>query len=205
MFHSRNGLFFQATGQGTVAIVATNDGKEPFSRSKPDSSEIETNIVCNVTLPENEWASVVCSVSKDGETAARWNRARRFHGTELPFERREFGADGDKSVALTAEDEEWLNAPMGTPKAKLNATATVEPIKTEPDSTNFPKLVHKKGYPDWLFLAVATPRTQDGKEVTVYCLNAGFGGVEVYTYADRLLETFVEVAPKQRVTFTVET
>lgn len=63
MFHSRNGLFFQATGQGTVAIVATNDGKMPFSRSSPDSDKVETNIVCNVTLPENEWASDQIEIS----------------------------------------------------------------------------------------------------------------------------------------------
>ncbi len=92
MFHSRNGLFFQATGQGTVAIVATNDGKEPFSRSKPGSSEIETNIVCNVTLPENEWASVVCAVSASGETHERWETAREFHrfvDLTIPVHRRD--------------------------------------------------------------------------------------------------------------------
>lgn len=109
MFHSRNGLFFQATGQGNVAIVATNDGKAPFSRSAPDSDKVETNIVCNVTLPENEWASVVCSVSKDGEDATRWNMARRFHGTEISIPE----APAEK---LSAEDEAWMNAPMGTPK-----------------------------------------------------------------------------------------
>lgn len=115
MFHSRNGLFFQATGQGNVAIIATNDGKEPFTRSHANSDKVDTNIVCNVTLPENEWASVVCSVSKDGETASRWNQARRFHGTEIPIPEA-------PPETLSPQDEEWMNAPMGTPKpADLNS------------------------------------------------------------------------------------
>lgn len=198
MFHSRNGLFFHATGQGNVRIIKTNDGKEPVSCLAANPDRVETNIVCDVTLPENEWASVVSSVSKEGETASRWNQARRFHGTKIPIP----AAPEEK---LTAEDEEWMNASMGTPKGKLNAVATVAPIKTEPDTTNFPKLVHKKGYPDWLFLAVHTPRYSNGKEVTVYRMSAGFGTVAVYTFIDRLFEEYVEVAPKQRATFTVET
>lgn len=204
MFHSRNGLFFHATGQGNVRIIKTSDGKEPVSCLAADPDRVETNIVCDVTLPENEWASVVCSVSKDGETASRWDQARRFHGNEIPFPAAILTPAAPEEK-LTAEDEEWMNAPMGTPKGKLNAVATVAPIKTEPDTTNFPKLVHKKGYPDWLFLAVHTPRYSNGKEVTVYRMSAGFGTVAVYTFIDRLFEDYVEVAPKQRATFTVET
>lgn len=111
MFHSRNGLFFQATGQGNVCIIKTSDGKEPYSRSFPDSDKVETNIVCDVTLPENEWASVVCSVSAGGEDHARWMRARRFHGTELPFSEHEL--KGAVQEELTQEQREWMNAPLG--------------------------------------------------------------------------------------------
>ncbi len=85
-------------------MIKTSDGKEPFSRSFPDSDKVETNIVCDVTLPENEWASVVCSVSKAGETAERWRAAREFHGTEL------------SDLQPSGLDEEWMNVPMGTPK-----------------------------------------------------------------------------------------
>ena len=83
MFHSKNGLFFQATGQGNVCIVKTSDGKNPYSKTFGDSDKVETNIVCDVTLTENEWASVVCSVSEGGETYERWMAARLFHGTKL--------------------------------------------------------------------------------------------------------------------------
>ncbi len=70
MFHARDGLFFQAVG-GSVRVIKTSDGHEPNG----------ANVVCDVTLPENEWASVVCSVSAVGETAGRWREARVFHGT----------------------------------------------------------------------------------------------------------------------------
>lgn len=31
-------------------------------------------------IPANEWASIVCSVSKLGEDGERWNAAQDFHG-----------------------------------------------------------------------------------------------------------------------------
>lgn len=31
-------------------------------------------------IPAAEWASIVCSVSRDGETAERWDHAQDFHG-----------------------------------------------------------------------------------------------------------------------------
>lgn len=87
MFHSKDGLFFCALGQGAVRIIKTSDGKWPYTRSTDKVNEAETNITCDVTLEENEWASVVCSVSQDGETYERWMQARRFHGTDLPVEK----------------------------------------------------------------------------------------------------------------------
>lgn len=83
MFHSKDGLYFHATGQGKVRIVKTSDGKEPFSRSVSGSDKVETNIVCDVTLAENEWASVMATVSKDGESHDKWMAARVFHGLTL--------------------------------------------------------------------------------------------------------------------------
>lgn len=97
MFHARNGLFFQATGQGNVCIIKTNDGKEPYSRSFPYySDKVETNIVCDVTLSKDEWASVVRSVSEGGETAQpvqpKWTcvagqicKAGKFYAQTSPF------------------------------------------------------------------------------------------------------------------------
>ena len=77
MFHLKDGLFFvRLNDTGEVRIIKTRDGKMP----DPDTNPPEWA----VTLAENEWASVVCSVSADGEDHARWMHARRFHGTDLP-------------------------------------------------------------------------------------------------------------------------
>lgn len=74
MFHLQNGLWFERLTDGSVRIIKTYDGRDP----RPD------NIVLDETTDEAGWASVVCSVSKDGEDNARWMHARRFHGTDLP-------------------------------------------------------------------------------------------------------------------------
>lgn len=65
-FHWRNGWFFKRMDDGSVRIWhrgATVD-------------------VLNVpiSIPPSEWASIVCSVSRDGESCARWNQAQDFHG-----------------------------------------------------------------------------------------------------------------------------
>lgn len=113
MFHSRNGLFFcRLNDTGEVRIIKTRDGRMP----DPDTNPPEWAI----TLPENEWASVVCSVSAAGETSARWMCARQFHGTELP---RYTGQSGNEIVAqrdvhlaaLNALRESLVFASMHTP------------------------------------------------------------------------------------------
>lgn len=73
MFHLRNGLFFERLQGGHVRIIKTYDERDV----RPD------NVVLDITVPENEWTSVVCSVSKAGETLERWKEARQFHGTEF--------------------------------------------------------------------------------------------------------------------------
>ena len=37
----------------------------------------------DLTIPPNEWASIVCSVSAGGETGERWEASQDFHGREL--------------------------------------------------------------------------------------------------------------------------
>jgi len=83
MFHSKNGLFFwrQKDG-GDVRIIKTSDGKDPFTHPIGDG-QMENNVVCDVVLAENEWASVVAAVSADGENYERWMSARIFHGLPL--------------------------------------------------------------------------------------------------------------------------
>ena len=102
MFHSKDGLFFfRLQPQGEVRIIKSTDGRLPD----------ETNTAWAVTLTENEWASVVCSVSDAGENHARWMRARRFHGTDLPFGEHEL--KGAFQEDITAEQKEWMDAPAG--------------------------------------------------------------------------------------------
>jgi hypothetical protein len=68
-FHTHDGWYWTRRDDGTVVITvreSARDGAPAFREH---------------TLPENEWASVVCSVSEKGEDCARWTAARDFHGT----------------------------------------------------------------------------------------------------------------------------
>lgn len=100
MFHSKNGLFFERLQDGSVHIIRTYDARDV----RPD------NVVLDIILPENEWASVVCSVSADGENSARWMLARRFHGTDLPFGEHEL--KNATQEELTPEQKEWMKADL---------------------------------------------------------------------------------------------
>lgn len=67
-FHAKENWFFRRLPNGSVEIAK--------SAGMPDHGINRFSVV----LAENEWASVVCSVSKDGETHERWMLARHFHG-----------------------------------------------------------------------------------------------------------------------------
>lgn len=62
-FHWRDGWNFCRQSDGSVHVV--RDG------------------MANIVIPPKEWASIVCAVSEDGETNARWNAAQDFHGRDL--------------------------------------------------------------------------------------------------------------------------
>jgi hypothetical protein len=64
-FHCEDGWHFQRLDGGMVRIAYA-----PIGASSPTW----------VTVPPTVWASIVCSVSLDGETAERWNEAQDFHG-----------------------------------------------------------------------------------------------------------------------------
>ena len=59
-FHSHDGWYFKRLEDGTVRV------------------RYGDTLVA--TFPENEWASIVCFVSRKGETGDRWQQARIFHG-----------------------------------------------------------------------------------------------------------------------------
>lgn len=66
-FHSREGFYFDSDDEGNVTIFIT----ETAHHAAP--------VLRAITLPENEWASVVASVCRRGETAESWQAARDFH------------------------------------------------------------------------------------------------------------------------------
>jgi len=66
-FHWRDGWYFRRNPDGSVRVML---------REGPQSEWLRVD----VTVPANEWASIVCSVSVGGETGERWEQAKRFHG-----------------------------------------------------------------------------------------------------------------------------
>ena len=66
-FHWRDETYFKRDDKGGVEVKYI----ESFNNHPQ---------VRGWRIPPNEWASIVCSVSKDGETGDRWNAAQDFHG-----------------------------------------------------------------------------------------------------------------------------
>jgi len=63
-FHWRDGRFFKRMEGGSVRVSHVN------------GESLQSQYV----IPAAEWASIVCSVSAEGETDGRWNAAQDFHG-----------------------------------------------------------------------------------------------------------------------------
>lgn len=68
-FHWRDGWFFGRTEDASVRVM--------HRKATANFNYLDVDL----TIPENEWASIVCSVSADGETSERWNVARAFHAS----------------------------------------------------------------------------------------------------------------------------
>jgi len=70
MFHESKGLFFERQKDGSVRVIKTYDERPP----RPD------NVVLDHTIPPGPWASVIASMSKQGEFPnGGWERAVTFH------------------------------------------------------------------------------------------------------------------------------
>lgn len=69
MFHSHSGLFFNRLDGGSVQIIKTYDGRDVRS----------DNVVIDITLDATSWASVIASMSAEGETLEKYTEARAFH------------------------------------------------------------------------------------------------------------------------------
>jgi len=71
-FHDRDNWYWHRTENGGVGIR---------HYTSPTAGTVNPGgIDFAMVIPENVWASIVCSVSKDGETGERWDAARKFHG-----------------------------------------------------------------------------------------------------------------------------
>lgn len=70
-FHWRNDIYFKRLPDGVVRVR-----RFEFFNGTPHAKDW--------IIPAAEWASIVCSVSADGETGARWNAAQDFHGRQPP-------------------------------------------------------------------------------------------------------------------------
>ena len=66
-FHWRDGWFFNRQPDGSVRIMHRETTASEWLRE-------------DITIDALSWASIVCSVSSDGETSDRWNAAQDFHG-----------------------------------------------------------------------------------------------------------------------------
>lgn len=65
--HHTGGLFFKREAEGAVRICQHAD-------ASPGAA-----LLLEVVIPANEWASLVASVSKGGETAESWRAALDLH------------------------------------------------------------------------------------------------------------------------------
>lgn len=74
-FHSRDGLYFARLTDGTVRISC----EVPVHDSMGNFAQDDRAVLWSIDLPENEWASVVASVTRGGETSEVWTQARALH------------------------------------------------------------------------------------------------------------------------------
>ena len=76
-FHWRDNWFFKRQPDGSVAVMHKTDS---YLGKRNCLQKDDYYLSPELSIPQNEWASIVCSVSKEGETAERWEAALDFHG-----------------------------------------------------------------------------------------------------------------------------
>jgi len=67
-FHYKDGLYFERNDDHSVTIT-----KMKYNNIT------ETEVLFQVTIDENGWASIIASVSKDGEENLRFYKALEWH------------------------------------------------------------------------------------------------------------------------------
>lgn len=71
-FHWRDGWTFARNDDGSVTVRNENFVDDRLPDSQPGRFVL-------LTIPPNEWASIVASVSKGGETSESYNGTLAFH------------------------------------------------------------------------------------------------------------------------------
>lgn len=74
-FHWRDNIFWKRLDDGSVRLA--------FFMTRASGKAHDGDYdepVRELIIPAAEWASIVCSVSREGETGDRWKQAQSFHG-----------------------------------------------------------------------------------------------------------------------------
>jgi len=82
MFHYKNNLFFGRREDGNVRVLKIHpDHKFPgFPTVNGPPPVADQWVELDAIIDADGWASIVASVSKQGETGATFRQARDFHG-----------------------------------------------------------------------------------------------------------------------------
>lgn len=80
MFHESENLFFGRRQDGSVRVLKF--AKPPQDFPMADAPYPYPDAVFDQIIDAPGWASIVCSVSRDGETGERWDAAQNFHGRQ---------------------------------------------------------------------------------------------------------------------------
>ena len=79
MFHYMNNLFFGRLADGSVRILKFHMDKKWPEGESPKIDQRYPDSMIDLEIDPNGWASIVASVSKQGETGERFYRAEKFH------------------------------------------------------------------------------------------------------------------------------
>lgn len=77
MFHIRDNFYVGRRADGSVRIVKFKGGKAP--KHTPVIDKPVHGAVFDILLGPHEWASVIATVSHEGETAGKYLEALKFH------------------------------------------------------------------------------------------------------------------------------
>lgn len=79
MFHNRENLFFGRLPDGAVRILKFSANPYQGEGLSVDKRYHDVKVELDMTIPPNEWASIIATVSKSGEIDGGYYRALEFH------------------------------------------------------------------------------------------------------------------------------